>query len=156
MKVQMKVGGDDLEYDVHEQLYFDPEYVFEELGKQPGQLAWWYSLLAIKDQEVSNFESKAEAEASRIELAYRQDSENLAKLYGKVTESVISALVKNNPTVLENEEKLSLLRREAALLKAMTRGFESRSGLLATSGSAQKAEIQARLRSLMKKTEGGN
>ncbi len=156
MRVKMLVGGDKLEYDVHEQLTFDPEYVFEELGKQPGQLAWWFSLLAMKEQEVEDFSLKISGETARTELAYRADADALAKIYGKVTEGVISSLVDNTPDLIALHEKLNQLRKEASLLKAMAKGFDSRSALLATSASAQKAEIQARLRSLIKKTEGGN
>lgn len=155
MKVKMTVGGDDLEYDVHEQLNFDPEYVFDELGKQPGQLAWWYSLLAMKDQEIEDFVNHLASVTADTELALRADSETLIKAYGKVTEGVISSLLANNPNLQKIKADLANLRREGAMLKAMAKGFDSRSALLATSGSAQKAEIQARLRAMVNKTDKG-
>ena len=155
MKVKMLVGGDELEYDVHEQLNFDPEYVFPEIGEQAGQLAWWYSLLAIKEQETQDFAAKMASRAAEIELAYRSDSDALAKVYGKVTEGVINSLVQLNQELVDLTAQHNNLKRECALLKAMTKGFDARTSLLTTSGSAQKAEIQARLRTLIKSTAKG-
>lgn len=153
MKVSMTVGGEKLEYDVHEQLFFDPGSVFEELGSQPGQVAWWYSLLTIKEQEAEDFKTDMESTISGIELEYRSNSEDLAKTYGKVTESVISAALNLDARVLDLRKKYSTLRREVGLLKAMTRGQDTRSNLLSVSGSAQKVELQARLRSLIASTK---
>ena len=158
MKVVMKVNGQKLEYDTHEQLTFDVEYVFDELGTQPGQLAWWHSLLSYKDEEANNFKANMESKIAQKELALRGDQTTLVALYGKVTEGVISAVLAGDPEILELKQQHNELLRDASLLKAMTRGFETRSVLLATASSAQKAEIQARLRSMMKKTdqEGSN
>ncbi|MCG8430106.1 MAG: hypothetical protein MJA29_02890 [Candidatus Omnitrophica bacterium] len=148
MKVQMQVGGKELKYDVHEQLFFDPEHVFDEIGKQAGQLAWWYSLLALKDEEAENFKVEMDARIAEIELAARRDTDTLVSLYGKVTEAVIKAHVEQQVEVVGLKQKYSELKRESGLLKAMTKGMDSRSVLLATAGSAQKAELEARLREI--------
>lgn len=155
MRVTMSVAGDSLTYDIQEQLTFDVENTFSELGEQPGKLAWWYSLLIFKEQEVDDFKVRMESRIAERELELRSDTEDLAKKYGKVTESVIKAALAADEELVEIREDFNELRKQAGLLKAMTRGSESRSVLLATAGSAQKAEIQARLRKLVGKTEKG-
>lgn len=145
MKVKMLVAGNPLEYDIHEQLYFDPENVFDELDTQPGKVAWWYSLVALKEQEVEDFSMRVAAETANAELAFRADADNLAKQYGKVTEGVISSLVQTAPVVTDLKTKYNELRRELMLLKAMTRGFEARTTLMTTSASARKEEMKAHL-----------
>jgi hypothetical protein len=151
----MVVAGDKLEYDVHEQLFFDIENTFDELGKQAGMLAWWYSLLALKDQEVEDYKVHMERDIATIELKFRANSEDLAETYGKVTESVIRAAVDTNAEVVTLKEGYNFLRRESGLLKAMAKGMDTRSVLLATAGSAQKAELEARLRSMVGKAKKG-
>ena len=153
MEVEMQVAGQDLQYDIHEQLFFDIETVFGELGTHPGQLSWWYSLLAFKDEELNNFKVSMEGRISQIELEFRGNQTGLVAAYGKVTESVITAAVNCHTEVLELRQKLNELTREAALLKAMTRGMESRTSLMATASSAQKAEVEARLRATIKQTQ---
>jgi hypothetical protein len=155
MKVTMQVAGDALTYKVHEQLTFDPENTFVELGDQPGKLAWWYSLLTLKEQEADDFKARMEARAAERELELRGDTEDLAKQYGKVTEGVIKAALASDEDLVEMREKYNEIRRDVGLLKAMTRGSESRSVLLATAASAQKAELQAKLRKLVGKAEKG-
>lgn len=151
MKIKMKVNGDSLEYDVHEQLHFDPEYVFDELGEQAGQMAWWYSLLAYKEQEAADFKNELARVEAQAELDIRNDTERLNKMYGKVTEAIIKAEVALHKGVIHAQTRFNELQKQAALLKAMTRGYENRGVLLATSASAQKAEVQARLRRLIGK-----
>jgi hypothetical protein len=153
MKVRMRVGGDPLEYDTHEQLTFDVENTFSELGEQAGQLAWWYSLLAIKEQEVDDFKVGMDKVTAERELELRKDTETLTAEYGKVTEGVIKACLEADPDLVFLRQEHNELKKQAALLKAMTRGFESRTSLLTTAGSAQKAEMQARLRKLISKTD---
>jgi len=148
MIVKMVVAGQKFEYDIHETLDFDPEHVFDVIGKQPGELAWWFSLLAMKEQEVEDNKTAMDSKVSGIELDLRANSKLLEDKYGKVTEAVIKAELTQNQEVLALQKKYSKLRREAGLLKAMTKGFDSRSVLLATAGSAQRAELEARLRSL--------
>lgn len=150
MKVKMLVAGNPLEYDIHEQLYFDPENVFDELDSQPGKVAWWYSLVALKEQEVEDFSMKVASETANAELAFRKDTEALAKVYGKVTEGVISSLVQTSPVVLDLKTKYNELRKELMLLKAMTKGFEARTSLMSTSASARKEEMKAHLAASMK------
>jgi hypothetical protein len=147
MKVKMLVAGDELEYDVHEKLYFDPEHVFDEIGKQSGKLAWWHSLVALKDQEVEDFKIKLDKILADRELAYRGDSADLVEKYGKVTEGVIRAAVDTDSIVIEAKKHLNNLKREVGMLKAMAKGMDTRSVLLATAGSAQKRELETRLRS---------
>jgi hypothetical protein len=153
MEVKMKVAGDKLEYDVHEQLYFDPEHVFEVIGKQAGMLAWWYSLLALKDQELEDYKVHMDRDIAVVELNYRRNSDDLVAIYGKVTESVIKAAVESDVVVVEAKEGLNLLKRESGMLKAMAKGMDTRSVLLATAGSAQRAELEARLRSMVGKAK---
>lgn len=152
MKISMEVAGDSLEYDVHEQLHFDPEYVFDELGEQPGQMAWWYSLLAYKEQEASDFKTEVGRISAQAELDIRNDTERLTKAYGKITEAIIKAELALHPDVVAASQRLNELNKQVALLKAMTRGYENRGVLLATAASAQKAEVQARLRRQISKT----
>ena len=143
----MLVAGDELEYDVHEKLYFDPEHVFDEIGKQSGKLAWWHSLVALKDQEIEDAKIMLDKLLADRELAYRSDTDDLVDKYGKVTEGVIRAAVDSDSLVISAKKQLSQLRKEGALLKAMAKGMDTRSVLLATAGSAQKREIETRLRS---------
>jgi len=153
MRITMSVAGNPLKYDTHEQLNFDVENTFKELGEQPGQLAWWYSLLALKEQELDDFRARMEGRIAERELELRRDTDALTAQYGKVTEGVIKAVITADPDLGTLREEYHEIKKQAALLKAMTRGFESRSVLLATAGSAQKSEIQARLRKLVTKTD---
>lgn len=156
MKVKMDIAGDEFKYDVHEQLFFDPEHVFDVIGKQAGQLAWWHSLVALKDQECEDYKVRLDRDLAEIELSYRKNSGDLVAEYGKVTESVIKAVVESNSDVIVLKEKLNLLKREVGMLKAMAKGMDTRSVLLATAGSAQRAELEARLRSMVGKAKGGD
>jgi len=45
------------------------------------------------------------------------------------------------------------MKQDLNMLKATARGFDSRGPLLCTAGSAQKAEVQARLRQLVGKAK---
>ena len=148
MKVAMQVGGQDLKFNIHTELNFDPEHVFDVIGKQPGMLSWWYSLAAMKEQEVSDYAADMEKRMAEIELEVRSDPKALEATYGKVTEAVIKAVIQSRDEPGEMRSKLNEMKRDAAILKAMARGFDSRSALLATAGSAQKAEVEARLRQL--------
>jgi len=147
MKVKMQVAGDDFEYDVHEKLYFDPEHVFAEIGKQSGKLAWWHSLVALKDQEIEDAKIMLDKLLADRELDYRKNSDDLVAEYGKVTEGVIRASVDSDSLVIDAKKRLSHLKKEGGLLKAMSKGMDTRSVLMATAGSAQKREIETRLRS---------
>ena len=153
MKVQMLVGGQNLKFDIHTELNFDPEHVFDVIGKQPGMLSWWYSLAAMKDQEVNDFTSEMEKRMAEIELEVRSDTALLEAQYGKVTEGVIKAAIQAKDEPSQLKAKLNEMRRDAAILKAMAKGFDSRSALLATAGSAQRAEVEARLRQLVGKAK---
>lgn len=154
MKISMTVNDELLEYEVHEQLYFDVEDVFPELGEQPGQLAWWYSLLTYKQHELDNFKAEFERAKAQRELDIRRGMDALVAKYGKVTEAIIAAEVAIDDELEEMLLKLNELKKQVGLLKAMTGGMESRSVLLATAASAQKAEVQARLRQLTKRAKG--
>jgi hypothetical protein len=155
MKVKMSVAGDSLAYDVHQQLSFDVENTFAELGAQPGQLAWWYSLLTLKQEEIEYFKTRMDAAFAERELELRADTDDLTKRYGKITEAIFKAELAVDVDLQSLQNEYTKLKREEGLLKAMTRGMESRSVLLATASSAQKSEVQARLRALVRKTEKG-
>jgi hypothetical protein len=141
MDIKMTVGGQKLEYDPQETLFFDPEHVFDVIGKQSGNLAWWYSLLAMKEQEL------ADAQVAFDKQAAERDEE-IRNQGNKLTETAIKSLLAKEPALVKAQLHLNSLRRDAAFLKAMARGFDSRSALLATAGSAQRAEVEARLREL--------
>lgn len=153
MKVSMKVGGEKFSYDIQKELNFDPEYVFDALGEQPGKVTWWWSLVAMKEREVEDFRVNMDAELATIELSYRSDSSVLEAQYGKVTESVIKAAMASNDDVMKLHKKHSALKQDLNMLKAGARGFDGRGALLCTAGSAQKAEVQARLRALVGKAK---
>lgn len=152
-KVKMKVGGNDLKYDIQEELYFDIDTVFTYFGKQAGLVAWWKSLVSTKDKELKDAKVMLAKLSAEIELNLRQNQDAIAAQYGKVTEGVIKALIASNETLVADEMKINILARDVGLLKAMADGFEGRSVLLATAGSAQKSEIAAHLRDLTGRTE---
>lgn len=149
MKVAMKVGGMDVKYDIHDELYFDPEHVFDVIGKQPGLMTWWASLTVLKDQEYQDAVVKHDRKVAQLD----QDIRQLAVREGtKITEGTIKSKILSNLEVEKGLLQLNKLKRDVGFLKAMAKGFESRSVLLATAGSAQKAEIEARLRAMVKGT----
>ena len=152
-KVKMRVGGNDLKYDIQEELYFDIDTVFTYFGKQAGLVAWWKSLVSTKDKELRDAKEMLAKLSAEIELGLRKDQDAIAAQYGKVTEGVIKALIASNETLVADEMKINILARDVGLLKAMADGFEGRSVLMATAGSAQKAEISAHLRELTGKTK---
>lgn len=153
MRVKMNVRGMPLDFKIHTELNFDPENVFAIIGEQPGKLAWWTSLAVMRDQELADFATQADKRKAEIELGVRGDSKSLEEQYGKVTEGVIKAVLASNDEIVKLNMDANKLRRDVGILKAMAKGFETRSVLLATAGSAQKAEVEARLRSLVGKAK---
>jgi len=149
MKVAMKVGGMDVKYDIHDELYFDPENVFDVIGKQPGQMTWWASLVVLKEQEYADAQVKHDRRVAQLDQEIRSSANRDTT---KITEGAIKAQITCNDEVEKDLIHLNRLKRDVGFLKAMSKGFEARSVLLATAGSAQKAEIQARLRSMVKRT----
>lgn len=166
MKVKINVAGEEVKYDVKEELFFDIEHVFSYFGHQAANVAWWWSLVAIRSQEIRDAKveldsMKADLDrlSAQIELDIRKDQDALAAQYGKVTEAVIKAVVTGNPLLAAKQEEInakqvaiSKLTRDKDLLTAMADGFEGRSALLATAGSARRAEVQANIRELVTKT----
>jgi hypothetical protein len=153
LKVEMKVAGMKVAYDVHDELNFDTDRAFDELGKQAGRQTWWWSLVAMKEQEVSDYKTSMESDIAQVELALRADPAKLESSYGKVTEGVIKSALAIHPAIISVQTKLHEMQRDLALLKAMGKGFDSRGVMLATAGSAAKAEAQARLRELVHSVE---
>jgi len=153
MKVSIKVDGNAIKYDIDEELNFDPEFVFDALGEQAGKQVWWWHLTSMKEREVEDFKIKMDAELAQLELEIRGDSATLEAQYGKVTESVIKAAMACHPKLVEANKKLNALKQDLNMLKATARGFDGRGALLCTAGSAQKAEVQARLRALVGKAK---
>ena len=149
MKVKMKVGGREFEYDISKELDFDPEFVFDALGKQPGKQVWWWHMVALKEREVEDFKVNMDAELAQLELDFREDGSTLEAQYGKVTESVIRSALACHEDVIKLHKKNAAMKPDLNMLKAAARGFDSRGPLLCTAGSAQKAEVQARLRELV-------
>lgn len=143
MRVKMKVGALDVEYDIHDELYFDPEHVFDVIGEQSSKLAWWSSLVVMKEQEYEDAKVKNDRFVAEVDAAIRADGLD-AKV--KLTEAAIKGLVTQNEGVYKRALSLNKLKRDVGFLKAMAMAFKDRSALLATSGSAQRAELEARLR----------
>lgn len=153
MKISMKVGGQKFDYDIEKELNFDPEFVFDVLGEQPGKQVWWWHLVSMKEREVEDFKINMDAELAQIELDFRADGSTLEAQYGKVTESVIRSAVAIHPDVITIHKKANAMKQDLNMLKAAARGFDARGPLLCTAGSAQKAEVQARLRQLVGKAK---
>jgi len=150
LKVKMKVGAMAVNYDVHDELYFDPEHVFDVIGEQASKLAWWTSLVVMKEQELADANVNHDRAVAEVDLAIRA---NALDQGAKITETAIKAVLTQNEDLHAGALKINKIRRDVGFLKAMALGFKDRSALLATSGSAQRAELEARLRSMMKKTE---
>lgn len=148
MKVKMIVAGDALSFDIHKELNFDPENVFAVIGEQPSKLAWWHSLVALKERELADFMVDMDARVSAIELDTRGNSKDLEAQYGKVTEGVIKSVLATNDEVMELTKKSNEIKRDVNILKAMAKGFDSRSALMATAGSMSRVELEAGLRSM--------
>jgi len=155
MKVQMIVGNEQLDFTVHTELNFDPANVFDVIGEQPGKLAWWTALVAVKEQELADFVVDMEARTSAIELDIRKNSKSLEDQYGKVTEGVIKAVLAANDEVVQLSTKMNEIKRDANILRAMAKGFDSRSSLMATAGSMHRAELEAGLRALTGRAKKG-
>ena len=149
MRIKMTVGGQKLEYDPHDELFFDPEHVFDVIGKQSGHLAWWYSLVAMKDHELGDAQVEYDRRTAEIDEEIRAKAVDSGE---KLTETAIKSRLAKEPDLVQGQLDLNRLRRDVSFLKAMARGFDSRSALLATAGSAQRAEVEARLRELTGKT----
>ena len=153
MKVSMKVGGQKVDYDIDAELNFDPEFVFDVLGEQPGKQTWWWHLVAMKEREVEDHKIQMDANLAAIELDFRSNSSILEAQYGKVTESVIRSAIAVHDDVIKLHKKHNAMKQDLNMLKATARGFDSRGPLLCTAGSAQKAEVQALLRQLVGKAK---
>ena len=152
MFVELQVDGEDLSYNIEEQLNFDTDSIPKALEKQSGLVSWWGHLLSTKQMEYKNFKAKVEVELAKLEKSIRLDP-GLATTYGKVTESVISAEVKMHPDYIRFQEELNELERQVGYLRSMVNGFESRTTILATAGSLRRSEIEANIRSLVNRTK---
>ena len=149
MKVKMKVGNMNVSYDIHDELYFDPEHVFDVIGEQASKLAWWSSLVVMKEQELADNGVRHDRLVAEVDAGIRASALDRGV---KVTETAVKGLVTQNDEVFDGAIKLNKLKRDVGFLKAMALGFKDRSALLATSGSAQRAELEARLRSMVGRT----
>jgi hypothetical protein len=149
LKVKMKVGAMDVKYDVHDELYFDPEHVFDVIGEQASKLAWWSSLVVMKEQELADEQVRHERRTAEVDTAIRAQAVDTGT---KVTETAIKSMIAQNDEIHNGSLKINKLKRDVGFLKAMAMAFKDRSALLATSGSAQRAELEARLRSMVKST----
>lgn len=153
MEITLTVSGNEMTFDTGEQLNFDIDGIMNELQEAPGSLGWWYTLLSYKEQERDDYKAQTAKMAADKELFLRANTDDLAKQYGKVTEGVIKAALLADEELTEREVQLNELNKQVGILKAMTRGQESRSSLMATAASLHKAELQASVRKMVNRSE---
>jgi len=153
MDVKLTVGGEEIEYNIQEELYFDIEYISKTLEKHAGELAWWSSLLSIKEKELADKKVEVEGEVGRKSIFFRTDPLFSAKYNKKVTEGVINAELAADEELMLLHKEMNELRLQVGYLKAMSNGMDRRTALLATSGSIKRSELEAGLRSVVKKTK---
>jgi len=152
MNIKLVVGSEKLDYNVEEELFFDIDHISRTLQTHTGQLAWWASLLAIKEKEYSDKKVNLDGREGEISIFLRTDEDTAKRYNKKVTEGVINAELSSNEELMIQRKDLNETKLQIGYLKAMVKGMSDRSPLLATAGSIRRSELEAGMRSVIKKT----
>ena len=152
MDVKMKVGGETLDYNVEEELFFDIDHISRTLQSHAGQLAWWASLLATKEKEYADRKVEYDSKEGFVSIFLRTDEDTAKRYNKKVTEGVINAELAIHEELIQLRKDINELKLQIGYLKAMVKEMSDRSPLLATSGSIRRSELEAGMRSVIKKT----
>lgn len=161
MRLSMKVNDTKIDCSIEEELYIDFDRLDKAVQEHSSMLAWWYAVLAEKEEEMNNISVLADSKIAQRELEVRNIlvSKNDAEIQSlgvnsdvKVTEGVISAILAADDLIRKYKKRVNQVKKEFKQLKAMCSGFEARTGLLTSAYGRRRAELEAQLKALTSKT----
>jgi hypothetical protein len=156
-------AGEMLEIDIEDELGIDIDNLTPDLQTQGALQAWWDAKLADKAEEVGKVKVGVEAALGEREIFIRNVLMSDPTKLGvdletkKVTESVVRAVMDQDETVKEQRLRLLKVQHEMGVLRAVCKGYDTRTSLLTTLGGVRRAELEAAMKSVIKRfrDEGG-
>lgn len=131
----------------YEDLEIDVYNLLEEWQTQPGLFMSYAEESAEAQEVVDELKDKIDVKEAQVNLEIRNGTYDLAPS-GKITESVVNALIVNDPEVQRLKKEYNTAKKEVTLLKKAEQAFEQRKkaleNIVVLTGREQYAEPKDR------------
>lgn len=149
-------AGEMLEIDIEDELGIDVDNLSPDLQTQAALQSWWDAKYAEKSEEYGKLKVGVSANLGEREIFIRNVLATDPQKLGvelepkKVTEGVVKAVMDQDERVQEERIKLLKIEKEMNVLRAICRGYDTRSAILSTLGGMRRAEMESLMRSVIK------